>query len=382
MEGSLLCKIPQGTNKYIYDGWANGTIGTIQDRYGKGIYRFFKGRIGTNGMVQLEELKDDRHAPIVATGIVAYWLHYGIIPNRPYRFGDPQPKSVLEVFKGYTKRKLYDYKQKCELKPSSWRRDLEHEFYTQYIIPYEKRLMKQSEALFEYITPDDQRMVRDIMNEYILYLIESRKAKGYHVSDELKVLRFISSEDECMLENLEHFEVITILDKLESKNYVRIAWIEGHDYEDIMLLDKGRAYMKQLETGEILPIESTPTGKEDEPNVKGEKKERLIGILNTELAREIFAQCIEKGWMHESRSGYQWEGIPDCRGRIAQLCYLCGKIYGFKYSEREGKNIGKEFPDTELCKLFNIESIEKQLVQVYQAINKQKWRTVIDEVFE
>ncbi|MBR6169883.1 MAG: hypothetical protein IKQ51_04150 [Bacteroidaceae bacterium] len=111
-------------------------------------------------------------------------------------------------------------------------------------------------------------------------------------------------------------------------------------------------------------------------------QEKISGVLDTELAREIFAKCIKKGWMYETESGYQWEGIPNCRGKIAQLAYICGKIYGFKYSEREGKNIGKEFPDAELCKLFNRESIGKQLVQVYQATNKQKWRTVIDQLFE
>lgn len=111
-------------------------------------------------------------------------------------------------------------------------------------------------------------------------------------------------------------------------------------------------------------------------------QEKLRGVLDTELAQDIFAECIAKGWMHETESGYHWEGIPETRGKVAQLSYLCGKIYGFKYSDREGKNIGKEFPDAELCKLFNIESIGKQLVQVYQAANKQKWRTVIDELFK
>ena len=111
-------------------------------------------------------------------------------------------------------------------------------------------------------------------------------------------------------------------------------------------------------------------------------KAKLTGILDTELAREIFDKCIEKGWMHESESGYEWDGIPKIRGSVAQLAYMCGKIYGFKYSDKEGRNIGNEFPDPELCKLFNIVDLRKQLVQVYQAKNKQKWRAVIDKLFE
>lgn len=174
MEQSLLCKIPRGKNSHFSDEWANGAMGTIQDRKGTGIYRFYKGHIGSNGMAQFEKPKDEEDAPIVASGIVAYWLHYGIIPNRPTGFGESQPKPALEVFKGYTQEKLNEYERMCDLKISSWRMDLEHDFYTQYIIPYEKRLIKQSEALLEYITPEDQQMVRDVMKEYILYLQQIR----------------------------------------------------------------------------------------------------------------------------------------------------------------------------------------------------------------
>ena len=110
-------------------------------------------------------------------------------------------------------------------------------------------------------------------------------------------------------------------------------------------------------------------------------QEMLSGVLDTKLAREIFAECIKKGWMHETESGYQWEGIPDCRGKIAQLAYLCGKIYGFKYN-KIGGNSGKEYPEEELDKLFKEKYLEKQLLQVYAADKPQKWRALIDELFE
>lgn len=110
-------------------------------------------------------------------------------------------------------------------------------------------------------------------------------------------------------------------------------------------------------------------------------QEKLSGVLDTKLAREIFAECIEKGWMHETERGYQWDGIPNCRGKIAQLVYLCGKIYGFKYNGTSG-NSGKEYPEDELEKLFNEKYLEKQLLQVYSADKPQKWRTLIDELFE
>lgn len=113
-----------------------------------------------------------------------------------------------------------------------------------------------------------------------------------------------------------------------------------------------------------------------------EPKRKLSEVLDTELAQEIFAKCIEKCWMHETENGYHWEGIPETRGKVAQLAYMCGKIYGFNYSDKQGRNVGAAFPDSELSKLFNEENLEKQLVQVYQAKYKQKWRVVIDKLFE
>ena len=307
MEQSLLCKIPWGINMHFFDGWANGAIGTMQDRKGTGIYRFYKGRIGSNGTKQLEELVDEKDAPIVAAGIVAYWLHYGTIPNRPPKNTYAQPKSVLEVFECYTAKKLNDYKIECELKPSSWRRDLERDFYTQYIIPYEKRLMKQSEALFEYITPDDRQVVRDIMNEYILYIINYRTERGYHVSDELKVLRAIAYEDEFMLEDLEHYEVTTILDDLEDKGYVEVAWVEGHDYEDVRMLDKGWAYMKQLETGKTQTVKSRQQMKDLKDEQAGndvpEEEKQDEKVLYNKVSFEFFLRLLEHAGLDINNTG-------------------------------------------------------------------------------
>ena len=282
-------------------------MGAIQDRQGRGIYRFFKGCIGVYGIAQIEELVNEEDAPIVAAGIVAYWLHNGIIPNRPPEFAFAQPKSVLEVFKGYTAQKLYDYKQECKQAPSSWRRDLEHDFYTQYIIPYEKRLMKQSEALFKYITPYDQQVVRDIMKEYIMYIVDCRTAKGYHVSNELKVLRAIAFKDEFMLEDLEHYEVTTILDDLESRGYVQVAWVEGHDYDDVRMLDKGRTYMKQLDTEKTQAEESRQQMKEQKDeqaeNDVPEEEKQDEKVLYNKVSFEFFLRLLEKAGVDLNDTG-------------------------------------------------------------------------------
>ncbi|MBR1789130.1 MAG: hypothetical protein IJ762_08110 [Bacteroidaceae bacterium] len=106
---------------------------------------------------------------------------------------------------------------------------------------------------------------------------------------------------------------------------------------------------------------------------------KLQGVLDTRVAREAFAICIEKGWMEETQNGYKWIGVCK-RGQIAQLAYLCGKIYDFKHNETKHK--GGEFPEEALDKLFNVKNLEKQLVQAYSSLKPQKWRALIDEIFE
>lgn len=83
-------------------------------------------------------------------------------------------------------------------------------------------------------------------------LKKCRADKGYRVSPELLVLRAIDSGDETKYEDLEEFEINTILDKLEGKGYIQVAWIEGHKPEAVRLLDKGRVYLKQLEEGSVV----------------------------------------------------------------------------------------------------------------------------------
>ena len=171
---SLLDYIPQRNHDYFIDFWNNGAIGSISDHTGRCIYRFHEHAYDDNGHLYVKSLNDE-DAPVVALGVVAYWLHYRDTPNQAAAYGIKH-KSIPEIFKDYTADRLCAYKKRHEQSPSSWRSDMERDFYTHHIIPSEKKLIKQSEALFEYITPDDQQLVRDVMKEYILYLQDKRDA--------------------------------------------------------------------------------------------------------------------------------------------------------------------------------------------------------------
>ena len=69
------------------------------------------------------------------------------------------------------------------------------------------------------------------------------------VDPKLLVLRAVDAQDDTKYEDLEEYEVNTILEKLEGEGFIKVAWVEGHKPEGTRMLDKGRAYLKLLEEG-------------------------------------------------------------------------------------------------------------------------------------
>ncbi len=248
MEESVLNYISPTEMRYYYEGWRNGKHGSICQR--NGIYRFVEQAHGKSGILDdVKRNKDDN--PIVANGIVAYWLQFNsrmdTVIKRLTIYKNEIPKDIREQFDNYTKISFEQFREKYRDDPNTWNWDWEYEFYTKYIIPHEMELNKISEALFDYISDSDINLVRAVMKNYIKYLKKCRVEKGYRVSPELLVLRSIDTLNEYALEDLEDYEINTTLDRLEGEGYVRVAWVEGHSPEAIRLLDKGRAYLKQLE---------------------------------------------------------------------------------------------------------------------------------------
>ena len=238
--------------RFYYEGWRNGKHGAICQW--DGIYRFVEQVPGKTGVPDdVKRNKDDN--PIVAIGIVAYWLQFNsrmdTVIKRLTRYRTEIPKDIKEQFENYTKEQFKQFRAEHRDDPNTWDWDWEREFYTNFIIPHEIDFNKRSEALFDYISDSDIVLVRSVMNSYIKFLKKTRTEKGYQVNPELLVLRAIDSGDETKQENLEEFEVTTILDTLEEKGYIQVAWIEGHKPEAVRLLDKGRVYLKHLEEGSV-----------------------------------------------------------------------------------------------------------------------------------
>jgi hypothetical protein len=69
-----------------------------------------------------------------------------------------------------------------------------------------------------------------------------------------------------------------------------------------------------------------------------------------------------------------------------QLAYLCGKIYGYQYTDQghKARNTGNAFPESELYSTFYIPNLQQSLFQFYDrpAQKRQKWIDKLDELFE
>ena len=267
MEGSVLNYISANEIRCYYEGWRNGKHGAICQW--DGIYRFVEQERGKSGILDdVKKNKDDN--PIVAIGIVAYWLQFNsrmdTVIKRLTKYNCEIPKDIREQFDTYTQIRFEQFKKEHRDDPNTWDWDWEREFYTNVIIPHEIAFNKRTKALFDYISDSDIALVKAVMKNYIKYLKKCRTEKGYRVSPELLVLRSIDTLNEFALEDLEDYEINTVLDRLENEGYVKVAWVEGHSPEAVRLLDKGRAYLKQLEEGagviDVAPIDTQQTSSE------------------------------------------------------------------------------------------------------------------------
>lgn len=250
MQQSVLDEISNIGSTYIYyDEWRNNKTGSIADVRGNGVYRFVEVERYKSGHFKHihENTEDD---PIVIVGIVAYWLKNRRNTNRLVTMFEGKAqrnKDIKEQFDSYTQWRFEQFKTQHKDDPSSWKWDWDYEFYAKYIIPHELMLNKQTEALFEYITDDDIKQVRAVMNNYIEYLKLYRTEHGYEVCDELKVLRSYFTNDSYLLEDMDDYTKNEIIEQLEKKDCVSVTRVYGDNAWSVTVTDKGKAYMEHLE---------------------------------------------------------------------------------------------------------------------------------------
>ena len=101
MTDSLLDKISRSAKDGVITKWQNGQVGEIVDLQGNGVYRFIDYETDANGNVWKKHLTEESElsCPIVASGIIAYWLRHH------------KEKRIEDLFEGYYNRCLKAYEQ-------------------------------------------------------------------------------------------------------------------------------------------------------------------------------------------------------------------------------------------------------------------------------
>ncbi len=163
MTDTLLDKISKHPNNtYITDAWFTGQTGEIVDLKGDCIFRFVD--YDTEGELRIKHTTEESQlsCPIVACGLVGYWLHR------------KDAEGTKAIFDGYYKLCLNNYEKAHECDDDAWERDLKKEFVCRHHVPTEKKWIKASEALFPYITESDQKKVKSIMANYLKYANSKR----------------------------------------------------------------------------------------------------------------------------------------------------------------------------------------------------------------
>jgi hypothetical protein len=116
---------------------------------------------------------------------------------------------------------------------------------------------------------------------------------------------------------------------------------------------------------------------EEEPEKRNDVK--LPKELNTPKARLYFSKAIEKQYMVIENGAFRWIGTND-KGNTSELAYFCGKVYNYEHTI--SGNAGEDFPEESLNKLFGVKRLYSLLTQVYNAQKPQRWRSLIDSMFE
>lgn len=159
MEGTLLNKISKCPNDTIVtDAWLTGQTGMIVDLQNDCVFRFVD-YINDNGKLRKKHTTKASmlSCPVVACGIVGYWLH------------EKDTKGIKELFEDYYNMRMMEYVKAHANDADSWKRDLEKEFVCNYHIFAEKELIKRSEVLFDYVTKKDQEDIQKIMDNYLSF---------------------------------------------------------------------------------------------------------------------------------------------------------------------------------------------------------------------
>ena len=130
MAETLLNKISKRPNhNIITDTWLTGHTGEIVDLQGNYVFRFID--YIDSPVLRIKHITEESQlsCPIVACGIVGYWLHKN------------DTEGTKAIFESYYALRLREYEKEHESDDDAWERDFKKEFVCRYHLPKEKKFL-------------------------------------------------------------------------------------------------------------------------------------------------------------------------------------------------------------------------------------------------
>lgn len=171
----------------IGNGWANGKSGQFNDFDNNYQYRFCE--TDENGYHYLLNDEEQRKLPVLACGFIAWLIkHWGT--------------DTQTIYSGYLQARLNQYKSSHKNDADVLKRDLDSEFFEQYNSQEEKFVL-QSEAIFDFISDDDVKKIKNYIINYFDFISRYLPYKVYNSFDE--AIRECEIEDKILLHSITKF---------------------------------------------------------------------------------------------------------------------------------------------------------------------------------
>jgi hypothetical protein len=171
--------------------WANGKAGQFKDFDGNCLYRFCETDKHCSSYLLRE--REQRSLPATACGFTAWLLkHWG--------------EETEAIFSGYLSAQVNMYKEAHRNSADSWKRSLEAEFFSKHK-EQESSLVKQSEAINEFLISDEVSLLQSYADAYFEYVDSKASAAVSSKVEATKqpahfTLQFATGEAQRLLENL------------------------------------------------------------------------------------------------------------------------------------------------------------------------------------
>ena len=150
--------------------WANGAAGSLVDIENEYVLRFVDyyykpGKDDDDDYWRKihPKTEDELTCPVVAEGIVVFWLKYR------------NQNNIAQIFEDYYDFCLQQYIKKEEKSMDAWERDLPREFAKGRHLKKELKRIEKSEAIYPYLDEKDVGVIKQLTNNYINFVRKKGK---------------------------------------------------------------------------------------------------------------------------------------------------------------------------------------------------------------